>query len=77
MLGEIQDEIGRQKDALETMERYFDSCHEGADAPAYRLLGTLYLKAGQEAKGGAYLSVCAKRWPETAAGQACRQMLPK
>jgi type IV pilus biogenesis/stability protein PilW len=75
MLGAILDEQNKKKEALETMEKYFDSCQESAEAEAYKLTGLLYIGAGQEAKGLAYIQSCAKKWPETPAGRVCITML--
>lgn len=72
MLGQLHDELMKYREGAAFLEKYFDSCPETAEA--YQQLGTIYFKLGQDQRAAAYLETCARKFPDTMAGQTCREL---
>ena len=75
MMGQLHDELMKYREGASFLDKYFDACPESADAD--QLLGTIYYKLGQDQKAAAYLDTCARKFPDTVAGQTCKELLKK
>ncbi|MFA6034713.1 MAG: tetratricopeptide repeat protein [Myxococcota bacterium] len=77
MLSGMLSDQGKDGEALESIDRYFNACQEEAGPDAYVLMGTLFRKLGQTVKADAYFESCARKWSGKPDGQKCRDLVGK
>lgn len=75
LMGRLLDETMKHREAIGLIEKHIDSCPESAEA--YQLAGTIYYKLNQDQKAAAYLETCARKFPDTVAGQTCKELSAK